>query len=525
MLLHALRLFALLTVLLPGAWYAWQWRAMPHASEYHDDGLYFVGAKSLAESSTYSIESLPANPAQTKYPPLWPAILSLAWLVEPHFPDNLLWAMALCWIWLPLSLFAYRQWLLQAGLSPNVVLGLGLLWAANPYVILFSSAMLSEMNFTFLLLACLVCLPKEKLHWAAVAGILAGLAFLSRTAAIALLPAAVAVYLLRERWKHAAIFAASMLPAILGWVIWSAGAKTKGFDLLTLYYTNYFGFYRAVFEWKEVHLYVWKNLDGLLHGLGALLLPDVTQSLFDKVLAETLGIAGIVGIIRLLREDRRSPYTAYAIFSAVYALILIIWPFPPTERLMLPVVPLWLAGLYLELRRLAMNILSVFRKPETSQKVAGAVITALLSLTLLYCGYRQWNLLTNGLPQFYEDHASRIQRSEPAMQWIRANLPTEARVLSANDPLLYLRTGRRGAAIIQNTIHWYREDHAARTADYIAAPAYAQKHRLEYLLLNDWDYSRDMPTEEHAKLIQSLRANPSLELLFSSGPSQVYRFR
>jgi hypothetical protein len=173
---------------------------MPHASEYHDDGIYYVSAKSLAEADTFAIESLPKSPAQTKYPPLWPAVLSIAWRISPHYPDNLPIAMFLCWIWLPLSLLAYRQWLTKAAVSENVVLLLGAMWALNPYTVLFSTAMLSEMQFTFLLLVSLLCLSKEKLSWALVAGVLAGLTFLSRTAGIALLPVALLYFGLRWRW-------------------------------------------------------------------------------------------------------------------------------------------------------------------------------------------------------------------------------------------------------------------------------------------------------------------------------------
>jgi hypothetical protein len=40
--------------------------------------------------------------------------------------------MFLCWIWLPLSLLAYRKWLIKAAVSENVVLLLGAMWALNP---------------------------------------------------------------------------------------------------------------------------------------------------------------------------------------------------------------------------------------------------------------------------------------------------------------------------------------------------------------------------------------------------------
>ena len=42
------------------------------------------GAKSIAEGHGHSIPSLPGAPAQTKYPPLFPMLLSIVWWISPH---------------------------------------------------------------------------------------------------------------------------------------------------------------------------------------------------------------------------------------------------------------------------------------------------------------------------------------------------------------------------------------------------------------------------------------------------------
>src|SRR6266567_4924511 len=63
--------------------------------EYHDDGIYVTTAKALATGKGYRIISLPYEPAQTKYPPLYPFLLSLIWRVYPQFPQNLIWMMLL----------------------------------------------------------------------------------------------------------------------------------------------------------------------------------------------------------------------------------------------------------------------------------------------------------------------------------------------------------------------------------------------------------------------------------------------
>jgi len=61
---------------------------------HHDDGIYAVTAKSLAQSGEYRITSLPDEPAQRKYPVLFPAVLSLVWRLCPEFPENIVWMKA-----------------------------------------------------------------------------------------------------------------------------------------------------------------------------------------------------------------------------------------------------------------------------------------------------------------------------------------------------------------------------------------------------------------------------------------------
>ena len=57
---------------------------------YHDDAVYMVCAKSLADGDGYRILSLPGAPPQSKYPVGFPLFLALLWKVFPVFPGNLL---------------------------------------------------------------------------------------------------------------------------------------------------------------------------------------------------------------------------------------------------------------------------------------------------------------------------------------------------------------------------------------------------------------------------------------------------
>ena len=60
---------------LPSLNILWRNRDMPEFGYLHDDGLQYLTAKSLAQGNGYRIQSLPENPAETKYPPLFPLVL------------------------------------------------------------------------------------------------------------------------------------------------------------------------------------------------------------------------------------------------------------------------------------------------------------------------------------------------------------------------------------------------------------------------------------------------------------------
>ena len=55
----------------------------------HYDSIYFSTAKALAQGQGYVLASFPGNPTQTKYPILYPWLLSWIWKLHPSFPENL----------------------------------------------------------------------------------------------------------------------------------------------------------------------------------------------------------------------------------------------------------------------------------------------------------------------------------------------------------------------------------------------------------------------------------------------------
>src|SRR5580704_15920855 len=170
MRLRALAVFALL--LIPSALYVWKNPDMPEFGKLHDDGILFVSAKGLATGQGFRILSLPEQPWQTKYPVLYPLYLSIIWRINPHFPDNLPLGRWFSWLLLVICLALSR-----VGPRPALVVAI---LAISPYMVLFGTSMFSEIFFLCWLLASLLAAQKQGLAMAVLAGILAGLAYLTR---------------------------------------------------------------------------------------------------------------------------------------------------------------------------------------------------------------------------------------------------------------------------------------------------------------------------------------------------------
>jgi len=146
----------LAAILSPSAYLAWQLRDMPHLGFRWDDSIYFVCAKSLAEGKGYRILSLPGETYQTKYPPLFPAVLSGVWQLQPQFPENLPLAMLLVWLMTPVYVLSARALFSQLGFGWGTQWALCGLLALNPWVVLYSFSMMSELLFGSMVMACLM---------------------------------------------------------------------------------------------------------------------------------------------------------------------------------------------------------------------------------------------------------------------------------------------------------------------------------------------------------------------------------
>ena len=369
-----------LLLLIPSALYVWKNPDMPEFGRLHDDGLLFVSAKGLADGDGFRILSLPQQPAQTKYPVFYPLYLSLVWKLNPQFPANLWLARLFSWFLLVICLALSWIYLRKEGFSETKTMILVALLGLNPYVILFGTNTFSEVFFLCWLLAVFLLARLKSVQMAILAGVAAGCAYLARTAGIALLVSMPAWYIWRRESRRAMQFAAGMAPLILGWMWWSRNHIVHTTDQTLIYYTDYVKMELLTVGFDNWHIVLWKNIDGLLYGMGSLALPQIFAILPVKILTQVVGVAMISGIVRLFRRGIAVQYCFFAVISCA---MLIVWHFPPNERFVLPLCPLLLAGLLTEIEFIAKMLQSAFRHKDIGQRVVAAGMATVLGAILL----------------------------------------------------------------------------------------------------------------------------------------------
>lgn len=511
-------MFAL--VLVPSAEYAWRNRDMPGFARLHDDGLLFLSAKSLAAGDGYRIPSLPENPYQTKYPPLYPLFLSTVWKVAPRFPSNLAVAVAFSWglfaACLGLAWALYRsdgfserkRWILLAMLG------------VCPYMILFGTRPFSEIFFTCFLLATFLTARRAGWKMAALAGALAGCAYLSRTAGIALLVAIPAGYAFRRDFRRAWIFAASMLPFIGGWSLWTRAHTLQGAGNDLVYYTDYVRFQFLNVGWNNLGVVVWKNVDQLLYAFGSLAIPQVVALGPVKTLTQVVGVAAISGIVRMAR---RGIGVDYAVFALVSSAMLVIWHFPPNERFILPLFPFIAAGLVSELDFLFTALRKGFRHHDAGQRGAAYTLATVAGLILAAGIGLQFFVSFGYLNRLAEEDRVKLADLRSTYAWIDTHVPADAKILSSDDPLLYAYTGHRGNAMPLMPKWWYGDDHQHIVDAFRDAAEYCRRRGFDYFYATSDDLSRWTGAEDQVKVDAVVHANRELSPVFSGANGTLYR--
>ncbi len=502
---------------LPSAYLAWHGRDMPEFGQVHDDSIYYVTAKALAQGRGYRIESMPGEPWQTKYPPLEPLFLALVWRMEPRFPANLELATLFSWVWFPVWMALAHRMFRDLGLGGRAALALCGVLGLNGTAAAYAKRAEPEVMVAALWTAsAALAVGRPKIGespagpWrAAGAGLLAGAAYLAKTAALPLAAAVPLYYAVRRQFRNAGLFLAGMLPAIAGWSLWmrahrdlpAGSLRSHTTDFLRMYYTDYLGYHWHTVRMAGYGNILAKNADTLLAALGAVVVNwRETPGLAERF----LGALILVGTIRHFRRVGSNPYH---LFALAYASMLLLWDYPPNERFLLPVLPVILAGLWTELER----IFEALRQ----RRGAVAIGFACACTAILVCPeIATWGSLLQGDVYYRRLRAATYH---PAYRWIQEHTRAEDQFLASEDVVLYLYAGRKGLRPVVPMDYYYRGD-AVGVAKFLnSRPALARDHGLDYILDGPRDWRREIRPNGEA-----LEEASRMALARDAGAQRVY---
>ena len=513
-----------------------RWHPTAFFGRMHDDSIYFITAKALAEGQGYVLINFPGTPPQTKYPILYPWLLSWVWRVNPHFPDNLAAGIRLteffgCW-----SLVAGFLLLRKLpSIGESAALMLTAICAFQPIFLRLSGTIMSDVPFMALVLTALV-LADSATHTdsstlnVVAAGVASALSMGMRTIGVTVVAGIFLAALRRRAYRQAFLFGAvaTFVVALEFWPMMIHRAVSPdlggrnplepGWNQVLAYYTNYFNYaWRMGVPTVSAFLSMVKlNFLLLVSSPGYTVAGPTSKwvSAFTAVLSVPI----ILGISR----QKRYPYWVpifYVLFC--YCVVLLIWPCPQPERFLLPFLPLLFAGLWLEMGRLG-KILSVNLRGQmpTAQRVAAAGIAAALLSLFVFIGWKYLVGDPRSLTLAAESRQNALEERKQAYGWIRDHTNPDVRIASYNDGVLYLYTGRQGMRPLMSlpTVG-YLSDEKILARDIAHVTDAAQHVGARYWITTSDDFDLEVGRELiNARIAQIMSGLP---LVFTSRENSV----
>jgi hypothetical protein len=447
---------------------------------YHDDGIYVATGKAIAEGKGYHLINLPGEPAQTKYPFLYPAVLSVFWKMWPAFPDNLALLQRFSLLCSAIAIAISFLYLVRFGYFSDVECAIaGIICATSPLLLYFSTLTLSEPFFA-VLLTCGLWMGEEVMtrrahgsrreNW--VAGVIIALPFLCRVIAapIAVLCAVLVASRKRSIWVFVGA-ACAMLP----WVLWIAKGllQSAPSDEVTAYYTV-----QPYFQWwlqsaSDLVRIIVFNLFFMLHATATMPVQGIASS-------GSLMLAVVVGAVTWsLIIAAWCNRTALVISLLAYAALILIWPWPPA-RFLVPLLPLTTIFL---VRGSSRAVRALPGRLRTATLVTAVVLA--IGSNLLVFGEQVRAVQRTGYPHIEaEGHdQARWTDYQRLFRWIRENTAMEDVLASGLDSMLYLYTGRQAVRPFESRprMLFYGENGAA-TGTVEDLVSILNQHRAKFLV-------------------------------------------
>ena len=515
---------------------------------YHDDGMFAVLAKSIASGQGYRVISLPLEPHQTKSPPLYPFLLSLLWRVFPYFPQNV---PVLMFFSVVVSIgflsIACRYLTAHDYASPTIAIIVIAMAALNWRAILLSTGVYSEMLYALLSVVALDLAESQgkkdgRLSELAL-GVVLGLAFLTRSSAIALPLAVVLFFGMRRQWSRMFVPVLVCGLFIAGWVLWGYFHRPAVDGVNAGYYESYLSTLGQVLGGAAGRS-VWSIITSLLgmvaaNAIGLILvtIPLLCLGLnygSQNPSGFVFGIGVLLFIMTLMLtvvgffRFRKTGFRLLHAYVAVYLLIHVFWPYAAYDRFLTPLLPWFLFFLVIETNYLFNYARRQFASGTTGVKIGAALIGATL---ILLIGLISYNVVS-GIRMLHDSAKAKVRYAEDqrAIEWLNSNASTSDVVICYRDPTYYLYTGLKTIRSISAREGGLTQD-SADSLDEQARIIFRiiKESNARYFVSTATDYEQEDQAEPRREAINKLiEQNPEhFVAVFESatGGSRIYQVR
>jgi len=425
------------------------------AGLYHDDGVYLACSKSLATGQGYRIISLPEQPYQTKYPPLFSLLLAPVWWIAPEFPGNIRWFQGIVVLsgvaFLALS---YQMMNRVFKFEPRLSLLLLALFVLSPALLSASQWILTEIPYAAASTAALLYYERACRRSGSVPGhrlfllaALSGAGYLLKAHGIVLSLALVGCILFERRWRDLTIYLASLSLFVVPWWLWaSQGSKVPGYSPLTQYYVGYQSTLSSTRSLEHWAMIIGQNSKYLANTLNHFLLALVPLWPDGSRFPAALVFFG-VGLALVWRKVSR----VVAVYALLFLIAVLLLPWHP-YRHVLPMLPIFLAAValvvlqgkdWLAARHSKVLTLLKHPLPQLFLWFPFAVVFLAHSVQILMAFAGRSSSVVPSHDRFYDRKGSLKGFSETS-DWIGKNTASFEKIASPYDPLYFLFTGRQG---------------------------------------------------------------------------------
>ncbi len=411
---------------------------------FHDDGVYVSNARALAEGHGYRLINFPGEPNQTKYPIVYPFLLSILWFFNPTFPDNVFAMQLVSAVGAALFLALSYLYLVRFKYASRVVAAdATLVCMTIPGFDFFGGQVLSEMPFALCLVGALwaldsFCLKRKNSTFAK---LLLGIA-VALPATIRLMGWIVPVAALVILWRRktldrvvAASGAATGVVAILH-ILLGVFNKIQGqTDRIQSYQDGYVEWGLRLATSCEGAV-VLTNLQQILALTTKSMFCGLSQ--FVQPTPIVLVVYATLGLLPwcffLSKSNREKPLS---VVLAIYVVVIIFWPWPPF-RFLVPIMP------YLVSAFLTSVVTGLTRVKLKETLVAGVLTSVMLISNISYLNQVTQFIDSSKFPLMAVPKTAIDWSSyEEVLDWIKTNTQPDDVLACTYDSLTYLYTGRK----------------------------------------------------------------------------------